>query len=88
MTHLLLWLLLYPLVAACELWIRSQVSNADPGRMSQAQVRIYAGGAAIMFALSLPEPYTMLGYLACAVAGCIAVVHYSNISVVTESEHV
>lgn len=47
MTHLLLWLLLYPLVAAADIYIRSQVATVDPGAVSRIQAFVYAAGAIV-----------------------------------------
>lgn len=47
MTYLLLWLLLYPLVAAAEVYIRASIVEVDVGQISRWQSFVYGTGAVI-----------------------------------------
>jgi hypothetical protein len=51
MTHVLLWMLLYPLVAAMDTVARAQVWDFDVGRHNAAHVGVYAVGTLIMIAM-------------------------------------
>mgnify|MGYP000692125154 CR=1 FL=1 len=51
MTHLLLWLLLYPLVAAADVVARVQVVDTDVGRLDQGHVVVYCTGTLILLLL-------------------------------------
>jgi len=47
----LLWLLLYPLVAATSTAIRVRVTDVDIGRQSKAQAAVYIVGTIILLTL-------------------------------------
>ena len=47
----LLWLLLYPLVAATSTAIRVRTTDLDVGRQSKAQAAVYLTGTIILLAL-------------------------------------
>jgi len=47
----LIWLLLYPLVAAASTAIRVRTTDLDVGRQSQAQAAVYLTGTIIMLTL-------------------------------------
>jgi len=47
----LLWLLLYPLVAASTTAIRVTYTDIDIGRQSKAQVAVYITGTIILIAI-------------------------------------
>lgn len=51
MTHLLLWLLLYPLVTAACVWIYCRHTDADVGRLNQGYAAAYAAGTIILIVL-------------------------------------
>jgi hypothetical protein len=44
MTHLLIWLLAYPLVAVVDTVARVQYFESDPGRLSQGHAAVYLTG--------------------------------------------
>jgi len=54
-THLLLWLLLFPLVAAGDLYIRAQVSTVSPGRLSKGHAATYLIGAFVFLSLTIAQ---------------------------------
>jgi len=47
----LLWLLLYPLVAATSTAIRVRTTDLDVGRQSRAQAAVYVTGTIIMLTI-------------------------------------
>ena len=47
----LIWLLLYPLVAAVSTAIRVRTTDLDVGRQSRAQAGVYLAGTIIMIAI-------------------------------------
>ena len=51
MTHVLLWMLLYPLVATADTVTRAQVWDYDVGRHNAAHAAVYAIGTIIMLLL-------------------------------------
>jgi hypothetical protein len=51
MTHVLIWLLCYPLVAAADTVARVQVTDMDVGVHNAAHTSVYAAGTLIMLAL-------------------------------------
>jgi hypothetical protein len=51
MTHVLLWLLLYPLVAAADTVARAYVWDFDVGRHNAAHAGVYATGTLIMLTM-------------------------------------
>jgi len=53
MTHLLLWLLMYPLVAAADLTLRIRVEDLDTGRHNLGHLIVYAVGTTIFLTLTV-----------------------------------
>lgn len=51
MTHLLIWLLLYPLVAATDTVARLHVTQMDLGRHNAGHMTVYLVGTIIMLIL-------------------------------------
>lgn len=51
MTHVLLWMLFYPLVAAADTVVRARVWDFDVGRHNAAHAAVYAAGTLIMIVL-------------------------------------
>lgn len=51
MTHLLLWLLLYPLVAAADVAARVQVVDTDVGRLDAGHAAVYLVGTLLILTL-------------------------------------
>jgi len=52
MTHLLLWLLVYPLVAATDLTLRIRVEDLDTGRHNLGHLVVYVVGTMIFLTLT------------------------------------
>jgi len=52
MTHLLLWLLVYPLVAATDLTLRIRVEDLDTGRHNIGHLVVYVVGTTIFLTLT------------------------------------
>lgn len=48
MTHLLLWLLLYPLVAAGDVAIRVHVTDTDVGTLDKGHAAVFLTGTLLM----------------------------------------
>jgi hypothetical protein len=53
MTHLLLWLLVYPLVAAADLTLRIRVEDLDTGRHNLGHLVVYVVGTTIFLTLTV-----------------------------------
>jgi len=51
MTHVLIWLLLYPLVAAVETVARGQVWDFDVGRHNAAHSVVYLAGTLLLMTM-------------------------------------
>jgi hypothetical protein len=51
MTHILVWLLLYPLVAAADVAARVHMVETDVGRLDQGHVAVYCTGTLILLTL-------------------------------------
>jgi len=51
MTHILVWLLLYPLVAAADVAARVHMLETDVGRLDQGHVAVYCTGTLILLTL-------------------------------------
>ena len=51
MTHVLIWMLLYPVVAAADTVARGQVWELDVGRHNAGHAVVYAIGTAILLTL-------------------------------------
>ena len=51
MTHLLIWLLAYPLVAAASTAIHAQATDTDPGRHNAGHAVVYFTGTLIILGM-------------------------------------
>ena len=51
MTHLLIWLLTYPLVAAASTAIHAQATDTNPGRHNTGHAVVYFSGTLILLTL-------------------------------------
>jgi len=51
MTHVLIWMLLYPLVAAADTVVRARVWDFDVGTHNRAHAAVYAAGTLILITL-------------------------------------
>lgn len=51
MTHVLIWLLLYPLVATADTVVRARVWDFDVGRHNATHAAVYAAGTLIIITL-------------------------------------
>jgi len=52
MTHVLLWMLLYPVVAAADTVARTYVLDMDAGRHNAGHAAVYAAGTLIMITMA------------------------------------
>lgn len=51
MTHVLIWMLLYPVVAAADTVARGRVWELDVGRHNAGHVAVYVAGTIILLTL-------------------------------------